>query len=128
MTILLISICLMALIRYGMSHRRKKQKDHEIEDEQRIISSGKNSQKFFNLSSKNSSVPKFPLQPFVSAISGWSRHRLGFASSAHQPGRPAQLLYLSAQKSQHGSLHLNAQLHTSCPFCVQTTILILANI
>lgn len=40
MTILLISICLMALIRYGMSHRRKKQKDHEIEDEQRIMSSG----------------------------------------------------------------------------------------
>ncbi|KAI6181210.1 hypothetical protein M3Y98_00804200 [Aphelenchoides besseyi] len=39
MTILLISICLMALIRYGMSHRRKKQKDHEIEDEQRIMSS-----------------------------------------------------------------------------------------
>ncbi|CAD5220520.1 unnamed protein product [Bursaphelenchus okinawaensis] len=39
MTILLISICLMALIRYGMSHRHKKQKDHEIEDEQRIMSS-----------------------------------------------------------------------------------------
>jgi hypothetical protein len=37
MTILLISICLMALLRYGMSHRRKKQKDAEIEDEQRII-------------------------------------------------------------------------------------------
>lgn len=40
MTILLISTCLMALIRYGMSHRRKKRKDREIEDEQRIISSG----------------------------------------------------------------------------------------
>ncbi|KAI1707639.1 leucine rich repeat domain-containing protein [Ditylenchus destructor] len=39
MTILLISICLMALIRYGMSHRRKKQKDLELEDEQRIMSS-----------------------------------------------------------------------------------------
>ncbi|KAI1704727.1 leucine rich repeat domain-containing protein [Ditylenchus destructor] len=39
MTILLISICLMALIRYGMSHRRKKQKDQELEDEQRIMSS-----------------------------------------------------------------------------------------
>lgn len=39
MTILLISICLMALVRYGMSHRHKKQKDHEIEDEQRIMSS-----------------------------------------------------------------------------------------
>jgi hypothetical protein len=39
MTILMISICLMALIRYGMSHRRKKQKDHEIDDEQRIMSS-----------------------------------------------------------------------------------------
>ena len=39
MTVLLISICLMALIRYGMSHRRKKQKDAEIEDEQRIMSS-----------------------------------------------------------------------------------------
>ena len=39
LTLLLISMCLMALIRYGMSHRRKKQKDQEIEDEQRIISS-----------------------------------------------------------------------------------------
>ena len=39
MTILMISICLMALIRYGMSHRRKKLKDQEIEDEQRIVSS-----------------------------------------------------------------------------------------
>jgi len=29
----------MALIRYGMSHRRKKIKDAEIEDEQRIMSS-----------------------------------------------------------------------------------------
>ncbi|KAE9553632.1 hypothetical protein FO519_003177 [Halicephalobus sp. NKZ332] len=38
MTILMISICLMALIRYGMSHRRKKLKDQEIEDD-RIISS-----------------------------------------------------------------------------------------
>ncbi|VDM28039.1 unnamed protein product [Toxocara canis] len=40
MTILLISICLMALVKYGMSHRHKKQKDHEaLEDEQRIVSS-----------------------------------------------------------------------------------------
>jgi len=39
MTVLIISICLMALIRYGMSHRRKKIKDAEIEDEQRIMSS-----------------------------------------------------------------------------------------
>nr|CAD2184721.1 unnamed protein product [Meloidogyne enterolobii] len=39
MTVLVISICLMALIRYGMSHRRKKIKDAEIEDEQRIMSS-----------------------------------------------------------------------------------------
>ncbi|KAF8372895.1 lron-2, partial [Pristionchus pacificus] len=30
MTILLISICLLALVRYGVSHRRKKQKDQEI--------------------------------------------------------------------------------------------------
>lgn len=40
MTVLLISICLMALLRYGMSHRRKKMKEQEIEDEQRIMSSG----------------------------------------------------------------------------------------
>ncbi|KAL3084361.1 hypothetical protein niasHT_035187 [Heterodera trifolii] len=39
MTVLLISICLMALLRYGMSHRRKKMKEQEIEDEQRIMSS-----------------------------------------------------------------------------------------
>uniref|UniRef100_A0A0N5A498 LRRCT domain-containing protein n=1 Tax=Parastrongyloides trichosuri TaxID=131310 RepID=A0A0N5A498_PARTI len=39
LTILLISICLMALIRYGMSHRRKKQKDQEIEENQ-FVSSG----------------------------------------------------------------------------------------
>ncbi|KAM3725960.1 Platelet glycoprotein [Dirofilaria immitis] len=39
MTILLISICLMALVRYGISHRRKKIKDQEVlENEQRIIS------------------------------------------------------------------------------------------
>ncbi|VDN57795.1 unnamed protein product [Dracunculus medinensis] len=38
MTILLISICLLALVRYGISYRRKKQKDQEMEDEQRIIS------------------------------------------------------------------------------------------
>uniref|UniRef100_A0A7E4VVC1 LRRCT domain-containing protein n=1 Tax=Panagrellus redivivus TaxID=6233 RepID=A0A7E4VVC1_PANRE len=37
--ILLFSILLMALIRYGMSHRRKKMKDQEVEDEQRIVSS-----------------------------------------------------------------------------------------
>lgn len=40
MTILLISICLMALVKYGMSHRRKKQKDREaLDDEQRMVSS-----------------------------------------------------------------------------------------
>ncbi|VDM63794.1 unnamed protein product [Angiostrongylus costaricensis] len=33
MTILLISICLLAMVRYGMSHRRKKQKDQEFEDD-----------------------------------------------------------------------------------------------
>uniref|UniRef100_A0A183DL05 Conserved plasma membrane protein n=1 Tax=Gongylonema pulchrum TaxID=637853 RepID=A0A183DL05_9BILA len=39
MTILLISICLMALVRYGISHRRRKMKDQEaLEDEQRIMS------------------------------------------------------------------------------------------
>jgi len=38
-TILTISTCLMALVRYGMSHRRKKQKDMEIEDQERIMSS-----------------------------------------------------------------------------------------
>uniref|UniRef100_A0A915Q0K3 Leucine-rich repeat-containing N-terminal plant-type domain-containing protein n=1 Tax=Setaria digitata TaxID=48799 RepID=A0A915Q0K3_9BILA len=39
MTILLISICLMALVRYGISHRRKKMKEQEaLEDEQRIMS------------------------------------------------------------------------------------------
>ncbi|VDN03949.1 unnamed protein product [Thelazia callipaeda] len=39
MTILLTSICLMALVRYGISHRRKKLKDREaFEDEQRIMS------------------------------------------------------------------------------------------
>ncbi|KAK0398840.1 hypothetical protein QR680_002775 [Steinernema hermaphroditum] len=38
LTILMISICLLALIRYGMSHRHKKQKDQEIEDEHRIMS------------------------------------------------------------------------------------------
>ncbi|VDK75391.1 unnamed protein product [Litomosoides sigmodontis] len=39
MTILLISICLMALVRYGISHRRKRMKDQEaLEDEQRIMS------------------------------------------------------------------------------------------
>ena len=40
MTILMISICLMALIRYGMSHRRKKLKDQEIEDDRIISSAG----------------------------------------------------------------------------------------
>ncbi|GMT24715.1 hypothetical protein PFISCL1PPCAC_16012, partial [Pristionchus fissidentatus] len=30
MTILMISICLLAIVRYGVSHRRKKQKDQEI--------------------------------------------------------------------------------------------------
>ncbi|ETN81359.1 leucine Rich repeat-containing domain protein [Necator americanus] len=39
MTILLISICLLAMVRYGMSHRRKKQKDQEIEDDARMMSS-----------------------------------------------------------------------------------------
>uniref|UniRef100_A0A0N5C0G2 LRRCT domain-containing protein n=1 Tax=Strongyloides papillosus TaxID=174720 RepID=A0A0N5C0G2_STREA len=34
LTILLISICLMAILRYGMSHRRKKQKDQEMEENQ----------------------------------------------------------------------------------------------
>lgn len=38
----MISLFLMSLIRYGMSHRRKKQKDQEIEDEQRIMSSAGN--------------------------------------------------------------------------------------
>ncbi|TMS38422.1 hypothetical protein L596_005151 [Steinernema carpocapsae] len=38
LTILMISICLLALIRYGMSHRHKKKKDQEIDDEQRIMS------------------------------------------------------------------------------------------
>uniref|UniRef100_A0A1I7XYS5 Leucine-rich repeat-containing protein 15 n=1 Tax=Steinernema glaseri TaxID=37863 RepID=A0A1I7XYS5_9BILA len=38
LTILMISICLLALVRYGMSHRHKKQKDQEIEDENRIMS------------------------------------------------------------------------------------------
>lgn len=36
---MIISICLMALIRYGMSHRRKKLKDLEIDDQERIMSS-----------------------------------------------------------------------------------------
>uniref|UniRef100_A0AC35U6Q5 LRRCT domain-containing protein n=1 Tax=Rhabditophanes sp. KR3021 TaxID=114890 RepID=A0AC35U6Q5_9BILA len=40
LTILLISICLMALIRYGMSHRRKKQKDQELEDQGYITGGG----------------------------------------------------------------------------------------
>ena len=39
MTILCISICLLALVRYGMSHRRKKQKDAEIEEDVRVMSS-----------------------------------------------------------------------------------------
>ncbi|VDM75917.1 unnamed protein product [Strongylus vulgaris] len=39
MTILLISICLLAMVRYGMSHRRKKQKDQELEDDARMMSS-----------------------------------------------------------------------------------------
>lgn len=39
LTVLIISICLMALIRYGMSHRRKKLKDLEIDDQERIMSS-----------------------------------------------------------------------------------------
>ncbi|CAI4229468.1 unnamed protein product [Auanema sp. JU1783] len=39
MTILLISICLMALVRYGVSHKRKKQKDQEIEEDVRAMSS-----------------------------------------------------------------------------------------
>ncbi|CAJ0559622.1 unnamed protein product, partial [Mesorhabditis spiculigera] len=33
MTILMISICMLALIRYGISHKRKKQKDQEIEED-----------------------------------------------------------------------------------------------
>ncbi len=40
MTILLTSICLLAFVRYGISQRRKKQKEIEAEeDEQRIMSS-----------------------------------------------------------------------------------------
>ncbi|KJH44716.1 hypothetical protein DICVIV_09240 [Dictyocaulus viviparus] len=39
MTIFLISICLLAMVRYGMSHRRKKQKDQEFEDDARMMSS-----------------------------------------------------------------------------------------
>uniref|UniRef100_A0A8R1HPA0 LRRCT domain-containing protein n=1 Tax=Caenorhabditis japonica TaxID=281687 RepID=A0A8R1HPA0_CAEJA len=34
MTILLISICLLAMVRYGMSHQRKKQKDSEMAAEE----------------------------------------------------------------------------------------------
>lgn len=34
MTILLISICLLAMVRYGMSHQRKKQKDAEVAAEE----------------------------------------------------------------------------------------------
>uniref|UniRef100_A0A1I7UYE4 LRRCT domain-containing protein n=1 Tax=Caenorhabditis tropicalis TaxID=1561998 RepID=A0A1I7UYE4_9PELO len=34
MTILLISICLLAMVRYGMSHQRKKQKDAEVAHEE----------------------------------------------------------------------------------------------
>ncbi|CAI5452254.1 unnamed protein product [Caenorhabditis angaria] len=37
MTILLISICLLAMIRYGMSHQRKKQKDADIAAEEHYI-------------------------------------------------------------------------------------------
>ncbi|CAJ0959321.1 unnamed protein product, partial [Mesorhabditis belari] len=33
MTILMIAICMLALVRYGISHKRKKQKDQEIEED-----------------------------------------------------------------------------------------------
>uniref|UniRef100_A0A914WJ45 Leucine-rich repeat-containing protein 15 n=1 Tax=Plectus sambesii TaxID=2011161 RepID=A0A914WJ45_9BILA len=40
MTILLTSICLLAFVRYGISNKRKKEKEREAaEDEQRIVSS-----------------------------------------------------------------------------------------
>lgn len=39
----------MALIRYGMSHQRKKQKDQEFEDKQRIMSSGRKKKETFSV-------------------------------------------------------------------------------
>ncbi|MFH4984222.1 hypothetical protein AB6A40_010931 [Gnathostoma spinigerum] len=44
MTILLISIVLLAFVRYGMSYRRKKLKDNnELSEEQQRITSSSNS-------------------------------------------------------------------------------------
>ncbi|CAJ0571523.1 unnamed protein product, partial [Mesorhabditis spiculigera] len=40
MTILMISICMLALIRYGISHKRKKQKDQEIEEDRYLSTAG----------------------------------------------------------------------------------------
>ncbi|KAL3087297.1 hypothetical protein niasHT_020560 [Heterodera trifolii] len=88
MTVLLISICLMALLRYGMSHRRKKMKEQEIEDEQRIMSSAAASA--YQLPSGFSST--LPRRNYATIAGGYGTGGVSFGSPIELDLPPAHNL------------------------------------
>ncbi|VDK71969.1 unnamed protein product [Gongylonema pulchrum] len=99
MTILLISICLMALVRYGISHRRRKMKDQEaLEDEQRIMKWGAISDNAI-LCASTGSGPRLT----TSSFSGRQIYKLPVLIQ-HQTNRTMSLPYASSASAQQATL------------------------